>query len=401
MDDLIMKANNLEDTRQTWKIKHNLVDILVIVMLSVLTGHNDFEEMVIFAEARLEILRKYIKLENGIPHKDTIKRVVAIIDPNQLNFVFYSWLANIINEKNHTFLDEINKIVAFDGKTICGSNDIYNNALHILTAFDTENELVLGQLPVDVKTNEITVMPELIKLLDLENTVITADALNCQYEIANTIVEKKGNYVLALKGNKGTLYEDVVDYFDEKTIEQIIAKNELYKKTIDKAHSCIETREYFLILDIDYIKKNKGINYNKLTSIGLVRKTKENLNTGEIIEERRYYINSIYDIDLFSKTVRKEWSIENKLHWHLDYTLKEDYSTIINKKVAFNLNIIRKSVLSMLKIIDVGKKYSLKNKIHYINDNFETFFPNIIEQLSSQTFFPNIIEQLSSQVSTK
>lgn len=384
MDDLIMKANNLEDTRQTWKIKHNLVDILVIVMLSVLTGHNDFEEMVIFAEARLEILRKYIKLENGIPHKDTIKRVVAIIDPNQLNFVFYSWLANIINEKNHTFLDEINKIVAFDGKTICGSNDIYNNALHILTAFDTENELVLGQLPVDVKTNEITVMPELIKLLDLENTVITADALNCQYEIANTIVEKKGNYVLALKGNKGTLYEDVVDYFDEKTIEQIIAKNELYKKTIDKAHSCIETREYFLILDIDYIKKNKGINYNKLTSIGLVRKTKENLNTGEIIEERRYYINSIYDIDLFSKTVRKEWSIENKLHWHLDYTLKEDYSTIINKKVAFNLNIIRKSVLSMLKIIDVGKKYSLKNKIHYINDNFETFFPNIIEQLSSQ-----------------
>ena len=384
MDDLIMKANNLEDTRQEWKIKHNLVDILVIVMLSVLTGHNDFEEMVIFAEARLEILRKYIKLENGIPHKDTIKRVVAIIDPNQLNLVFYSWLANIINEKNHTFLDEINKIVAFDGKTICGSNDIYNNALHILTAFDTENELVLGQLPVDVKTNEITVMPELIKLLDLENTVITADALNCQYEIANTIVEKKGNYVLALKGNKGTLYEDVVDYFDEKTIEQIIAKNELYKKTIDKAHSCIETREYFLISDIDYIKKNKGINYNKLTSIGLVIKTKENLNTGEIIEERRYYINSIYDIDLFSKTVRKEWSIENKLHWHLDYTLKEDYSTIINKKVAFNLNIIRKSVLSMLKIIDVGKKYSLKNKIHYINDNFETFFPNIIEQLSSQ-----------------
>lgn len=384
MDDLIMKANDLEDPRQAWKIKHNLVDILVIVMLSVLTGHNDFEEMVIFAEARLEILRKYIKLENGIPHKDTIKRVVAIIDPNQLNFVFYSWLANIINEKNYTFLDEVNKIVAFDGKTICGSDDIYNNALHILTAFDTENELVLGQLPVDVKTNEITVMPELIKLLDLENTVITADALNCQYEIANTIVEKKGNYVLALKGNKGTLYEDVVDYFDEKRIEQIIAKNELYKKTVDKAHSCIETREYFLILDIDYIKKNKGINYNKLTSIGLVRKTKENLNTGEIIEERRYYINSIYDIDLFSKTVRKEWSIENKLHWHLDYTLKEDYSTIINKKVAFNLNIIRKSVLSMLKIIDVGKKYSLKNKIHYINDNFETFFPNIIEQLSSQ-----------------
>ena len=384
MDDLIMKVKDLKDTRQSWKIKHNLVDILVIVMLSVLTGHNDFEEMVIFAEARLEILRKYIKLENGIPHKDTIKRVVAIIDPNQLNFVFYSWLANIINEKNHTFLDEVNKIVVFDGKTICGSDDIYNNGLHILTAFDTENELVLGQLPVDVKTNEITVMPELIKLLDLENTIVTADALNCQYEIANIIVEKKGDYVLALKGNKGTLYEDVVDYFDEKTIEQIIAKNELYKKTIDKAHSCVETREYFLILDIDYIKKNKAINYNKLTSIGLVRKTKENLNTGEIIEERRYYINSIYDIDLFSKTVRKERSIENKLHWHLDYTLKEDYSTIINKKVAFNLNIIRKSVLSMLKIIDVGKKYSLKNKIHYINDNFEIFFPNIIKQLSNQ-----------------
>ena len=282
------------------------------------------------------------------------------------------------------FLDEINKIIAFDGKTICGSDNIYNRALHILTAFDTENELVLGQLPVDEKTNEITVMPELVKLLDLENCVVTADAMNCQYEIANSIIEKNGNYVLALKGNKGDLYEDIKDYFDEKTIEQIIAKNELYRKTIEKAHSQIETREYFLILDIDYIKKNKGNKYKKLTSIGLVRKTIENLNTNKITTEIRYYINSIYDIDLFAKTVRKEWCIENNLHWHLDYTLKEDYSMIIDKKVAFNLNIIRKSILSILKIIDVGKKYSLKNKIHYINDNFESFFPKIIEQLSSQ-----------------
>ena len=384
-----MKVNSLEDSRQQWKVKHNLVDILIIVMLSILTGHNDFEEMVIFAEARVEILRKYIKLENGIPHKDTLKRVIAIIEPNQLNLVFYSWLANIINKKNHVFLDEINKIVAFDGKTVCGSDNIYNQALHILTAFDTENELVLGQLPVDVKTNEITVMPELVKLLDLEDCVVTADAMNCQYEIANAIIEKKGNYVLALKGNKGDLYEDVKDYFDEKTIEQIIAKNELYIKTIEKAHSQIETREYFLILDIDYIKKNKGNKYKKLTSIGLVRKTIENLNTNKITTEIRYYINSIYDIDLFAKTVRKEWCIENNLHWHLDYTLKEDYSTIIDKKVAFNLNIIRKSILSILKVIDVGKKYSLKNKIHYINDNFESFFPKIIEQLSSQASSEN------------
>lgn len=384
MEDLIMKASNIEDKRQQWKVKHNLIDILVIVMLSVLTGHNDFEEMVIFAEARIEILRNYIKLENGIPHKDTLKRVVAIIDPNQLNLLFYQWLSNIINKKNHTFLDQINKIVAFDGKTICGSDNIYNSALHILTAFDTENELVLGQLPVDEKTNEITVMPELIKILDLEDTIITADALNCQYEIANAIVEKKGNYVLAVKGNKKDLYDDVVDYFDEKTMEQIIAKDELYRKTVEKAHSSIETREYFMILDVDYLRKNSGKNYNKLTSVGMVKRTMENLITGEIKQEERYYINSIYDIDLFSKTVRKEWSIENKLHWHLDYTLKEDNSTIIDKKVALNLNIIRKSVLSMLKLIDVGKKYSLKNKIHYINDNFDKSFPKIIAQLSSQ-----------------
>ena len=155
MEDLLMKVNSLEDSRQQWKVKHNLVDILIIVMLSILTGHNDFEEMFIFAEARVEILRKYIKLENGIPHKDILKRVIAIIDPNQLNLVFYSWLASVINKKNHVFLDEINKIIAFDGKTICGSDNIYNRALHILTAFDTENELVLGQLPVDEKTNEI------------------------------------------------------------------------------------------------------------------------------------------------------------------------------------------------------------------------------------------------------
>ena len=379
-----MKVNNLEDKRQEWKVKHNLVDILVIVMLAILTGHNDFEEMVIFAEARIEILRKYIKLENGIPHKDTLKRVIAIIDPIQLNLVFYSWLANIVNKKNHVFLDEINKIVAFDGKTICGSDNIYNKALHILTAFDIENELVLGQLPVDEKTNEIKVMPELVNLLDLKDTIVVADALNCQYEIANAIIGKEGNYVLALKSNKGTLYDDVKKYFDEKSIEQIIAKNELYRKQEEKAHSYIETREYFLISDVEYLKKYSGKNYQKLRSIGMVRKTNYNLNTGEVTTEIRYYINSIYDIDLFSKAVRKEWSIENNLHWHLDYTLKEDYSTIIDKKVAYNLNIIRKTVLSMLKILEVGKKYSLKNKIHYINDNFDKFLPKIIEQLSSQ-----------------
>ena len=384
MEELVMKANTLEDKRQVWKVKHNLVDILVIVMLGVLTGHNDFEEIVIFAEARIEILRKYISLENGIPHKDTIKRVIAIIDPIALNLVFYQWLAEIVSRKNHTFLNQVNKIIAFDGKTVCGSDDIYNKALHILTAFDTENELVLGQLPVDEKTNEITVMPELIKLLDLENTVVTADALNCQYEIANAIVEKKGNYVLAVKANKMDLYDDIVDYFDNKTKEQIIAKQELYRKTVEKSHSSIVTREYFMMLDIDYLKKNSGSKYNKLTSIGLVTRTTENLITGEKKQENRYYINSIYDIDLFAKTVRKEWNIENNLHWHLDYTLKEDYSTIIDKKVGLNLNIIRKSVLSMLKILDLGKKYSLKNKIHYINDNFDKLFPDIIEQLSSQ-----------------
>ena len=384
MEGLIMNAEKLDDTRQQWKVKHNLVDILVIVMLSILTGHNDFEEMVIFAEARIEILKKYIKLENGIPHKDTIKRVIAIIDPNQLNTIFYQWLANIVASKNNKYIKEIDRIIAFDGKTICGSDDIHNKALHILTAFDTENELVLGQLPVDEKTNEIKVMPDLIELLDLTDTIVTADALNCQHQIANAIVGKDGNYVLAVKGNKGLLYEDIKDYFDEKTIDSIIAKNELYIKTTEKAHSQVEIREYFLINKIDYIKENSGKEYNKLNSIGMVRKTCENINTGEVSIEKRYYIASIFDIELFSKAVRKEWGIENNLHWHLDYSLKEDSCKVIDKKAAFNLNVIRKNALSILKIVDVGKKYSIKNKIHYINDNFDNFFPEIIKQLSNQ-----------------
>ena len=235
----------MEDKRQQWKVKHLLCDIVIIVMLAVLTGHNDFEEMVIFAEARIEILRKYIKLENGIPHKDTIKRVIALLDPKLLNFIFYRWLAEIVTVKSKRTLNELDRIIAFDGKTICGSDDIHNKALHILTAFDTENELVLGQLPVDVKTNEITVMPELIDLLDLKETVITADALNCQVTIVDKIVEKKGNYVLAVKGNKGELYEAIVDYFDDKTLDTIKAREECYSSNIEKKHSQIEQREYY------------------------------------------------------------------------------------------------------------------------------------------------------------
>ena len=372
----------MEDTRQQWKVKHLLCDIVIIVMLAVLTGHNDFEEMVIFAEARIEILRKYIKLENGIPHKDTIKRVIAILDPNELNFIFYRWLAEIVTVKSKKTLNELDRIIAFDGKTICGSDDIHNKALHILTAFDTDNELVLGQLPVDVKTNEITVMPDLIDLLDLKDTVITSDALNCQVTIVDKIVEKKGNYVLAVKGNKGELYEAIVDYFDDKTLDAIKAREECYSSNIEKKHSQIEQREYFLINKINYLKKNQGKDYQKLNSIGLCKKTITNINTGEVVIEKRYYIMSIFDVELFSRTVRKEWMIENNLHWHLDYTLKEDASTIIDKKVAFNMNIIRKTVLSMLKNVEFKKKYSLKNKVTYINDNFASCLDNLLTQLS-------------------
>lgn len=383
MKQLIDEVKTMKDTRQQGKVKHKLSDIVIIVMLSILTGHNDFEEMVIFAEARIDILRKYIGLENGIPHKDTIKRVIAILDPNILNLIFYKWLAEIVSVKNKKIISELDRIIAFDGKTICGSNDIHNRALHILTAFDTDNELVLGQLPVDVKTNEITVMPELIDLLDLKDTIITADALNCQKEIVEKIVDKKGNYVLAVKGNKGELYEAIVDYFDDKTLEVIKAREECYSSNVEKSHSHLEKREYFLIDKIDYLKENQGKDYKRLNSIGLSKKTITDINTGEIVIEKRYYIMSIFDAELFARTVRKEWMIENNLHWHLDYTLKEDSSTIIDKKVAFNLNIIRKAVLTMLKNVEFKKKFSLKNKITYINDNFASVLPDVLNQLST------------------
>lgn len=382
MKQLIDEVKTIKDTRQQGKVKHKLSDIVIIVMLSILTGHNDFEEMLIFAEARIDILRKYIELENGIPHKDTIKRVIAILDPIILNLIFYKWLAEILSVKSKKTINELDRIIAFDGKTICGSNDIHNRALHILTAFDTDNELVLGQLPVDVKTNEITVMPDLIDLLDLKDTVITADALNCQKEIVEKIVDKKGNYVLAVKGNKGELHEAIVDYFDDKTLEVIKAREECYSSNVEKSHSHLEKREYFLIDKIDYLKENQGKDYKRLNSIGLSKKTITDINTGEIVVEKRYYIMSIFDAELFARTVRKEWMIENNLHWHLDYTLKEDSSTIIDKKVAFNLNIIRKAVLTMLKNVEFKKKFSLKNKITYINDNFASILPDVLNQLS-------------------
>lgn len=382
MKELINNVEEIEDTRQQWKVKHKLSDIVIIVMLSILTGHNDFEEMVIFAEARKDILKKYLSLENEIPHKDTIKRVIAIIDPTKLNLIFYTWLANIVTVKSKKTLDELDKIIVFDGKTVCGSDDIHNKAMHILTAFDTDNELVLGQLPVDEKTNEITVMPELIDMLDLKDSVITADALNCQKEIAKKIIEKKGNYVLAVKSNKGELYQSITQYFDEQTLEEIIAKDELYYCSIEKSHSQIEKREYFMINDIKYLKETSGKDYEKLLSIGLSKKTTTKINTGETIEEKRYYINSILDIETFRKTVRREWMIENNLHWHLDYTLKEDESTVIDKKVILNLNIIRKTILTMLKNVEFKKKYSIKNKITYINDNFALILPDLLAQLS-------------------
>ena len=217
---------------------------------------------------------QYIKLKNGISHKDTLKRVIAILNPNESNFIFYKWLSEIVTVKSKKTLSELDRIIAFDGKTLCGSNDINNKALHILTAFNTDNELVLGNLSVDEKNNEITVMPDLIDLLDLKDAIITADALNCQKEIVEKFVDKKGNYVLTVKGNKGELYDSIVDYFDDKSLKIINTKEECNAIFAISRNHIVKLRKgnIFLINHIDYLKENKGKDYKKIIVLVCVKK---------------------------------------------------------------------------------------------------------------------------------
>lgn len=356
MEELLNWLEFIEDDRQGVKVKHKLKDIIIIVLFATLANADDFVEIYMFALRHEKYLKKYIELKNGIPSHDTITRVMAMISPEILQQLQNKWFEML--DKNEG--EKLKQIIALDGKTMRGNKQNGSKPNHIVSAWNKDGGYCLGQKTVDEKSNEITAIPELLDKILIKGQIITIDAMGTQKEIAQKIKYKRADYVLALKGNHGTLFDEVQEYFSDKEFLKNIVENNNYLITKEKARSQIETREYFQTDDIKWITK-KG-DWRGLKSIIMERKTINK--NGKKTEIYRYFISSLpLDINTVARAVRGHWSVES-MHWHLDVTFKEDANLTIDKFAAQNHNIIRKWCLSILKVIDnlFHKPLSMKKK---------------------------------------
>lgn len=330
MKKLVKSAETVTDFRRPWgHILHKLSDILVIAFCAIICGAQTYRDLEIFGNAKIIWLSNYLSLANGIPNADTFERIFEMLNPT------------VVANKMRWLLqdDEIaGKIIAFDGKTMRGSKREGGRALHVLSAFLTDPQIVMGEVTCDEKSNEITAIPELLEMINVEKSIVTIDAMGTQTKIAEKIIAQKADYCLALKGNQSTLHDDVRLYFETETIKNAVTSDE-------KGHGRTERREYFLETEIDWLYGRER--WAGLKAIGAVKSTV--VSKGKTSVEIRYFITSLTNIDDFVRAVRAHWGIENHLHWHLDVTFGEDSSRVRNKNAAGVWNVLRKLALEYLK----------------------------------------------------
>jgi predicted transposase YbfD/YdcC len=320
--------------------RHQLTDILALTLLATLSGADDWQEIQTFGESNQKWLEDHFDFSNGVPSHDTLARVFQLLNPLSLQEAFQSWIQSICQHKKD--------LIAIDGKTLRHSYDKGSHGpIHMISAWSHQNQMVFGQLKTHEKSNEITAIPKLLRLLDLSGCIVSIDAMGCQTAIAETIVDSEGDYVLAVKGNQKVLYEQVMDFF--KTAEQEKYKNTPYFEHVDapsKNHGRIEARRYTLCPLPHYFADT--LRWKGLKGIGRIERRREL--DGKISREVSYSILSFSDdIHLFSQSVRSHWQIENALHWSLDVAFREDDSRIRKANSPENMAIIRHMSLNMLK----------------------------------------------------
>ena len=320
IEELKEEIKNIREPRRTGygNIRHKLEDIIIIGLCTIICGGEDFADMKTFGKSRQEYLAKFLELPNGMPDSDTFRQVFEKLNPSELSSCLINWISVERNSLG---------TVAIDGKTICGSGNDKHRAYHVVSAFVAENQLTLGEICVEEKTNEITAVPELLDLIDVKGDIVTADAMSCQKKIVKKIIDRKADYTIGLKQNQPALYKDTEDYFKE------FSANISSKTTIEKGHGRIEKREYQLLTDLSWLEQKNE--WKGLNALGCARSTiAEN---EEIREFTRYFITSLTDLETFADSVRKHWSIENQLHWCLDVVFREDASRARKDNSPLNL----------------------------------------------------------------
>ena len=347
---------NLEDPRIDRTKLHKLLDILVIAICAVICGADNWEEVQLFGEAKRGWFKSFLELPHGIPSHDTFWRVFARLDPGQFRESFVSWIASVSEVTQ-------GQVIAIDGKTLRRSHDraLGRGAIDMVSAWATANHLVLGQVKVDDKSNEITAIPELLRVLEVSGCIITIDALGCQKEIAKAIVERDADYVLALKENHGRLYEDVVKLFDDLEASEFKAYPYSQDQTVNKNHGRLETRTCYVITDPQILPQLRDApEWQDLRSVVKVH-TKRQL-VDQVTYKDRYFISSLAsDAPHLLEIVRSHWRIENELHWVLDIAFREDESRIRKDHGPENFAVLRHIALNLVKQ-EKTQKASVKGK---------------------------------------
>jgi len=338
--------STLEDPRiDNHNRRHELHDILVITILGTICGADTWIEICDFAHAKIDWLKTFLKLPNGVPSHDTFGRIFSLINPTTFEKCFIDWISSLS-------IDLKNEIISIDGKTLRGSANRRRGqkALHLVSAWASNNRIMLGQIKTQEKSNEIEAIPELLKMIDVKGSTVTIDAMGCQKDIAKEIVKQEADYVLALKENQKTLYDDVNSIFTRaEENKQKQYKKMLHRRKIEKihGHGRIETRKYTLVSARDPLMFE--IRWPWLKGIGKLEVTRT---TNNVVEKStRYFLTSLgYEsIDQFMGAVRKHWNVEINLHWSLDVSFKEDLNRTRIGHASENLAIVRRIALNLLK----------------------------------------------------
>jgi predicted transposase YbfD/YdcC len=334
----------LTDPRVDRTKRHKLIDIVAIALCGVICGADTWVDIALFGRAKEKWLRQFLELPNGIPSHDTFGEVFARLDPEEFERCFLGWVQAV-------FEVTAGQVVAVDGKTLRRSHDrtLGKAAMAMVSAWATENHLVLGQVKVDDDSNEITAIPTLLKVLALEGCIVTVDAMGCQTAIAQTIIDQGGDYVLAVKDNQGALYEDRQDLFAGAQEAAFQAVSYDYARTINKGHGRIDIRECWTIDDPEYLAYlRQGAAWKGLHTLVMVRRKRRLAN--QVTIDVAYYIASLpSQAGPLLDATRRHWGIENSLHWVLDSAFREDESRVRKGYSAQNLAVLRRTAVNLLR----------------------------------------------------
>lgn len=334
----------LPDPRHHRNRRHLLVDVITIAVCGVIVGGEGPTSIRIWAKAKEEWLKQFLELPHGIPSRDCIRRVLTALKPEAFQECFASWIASLVSERVTG-----KPLVAIDGKTLRRSHDAKNGLgpLHLVSAWATDNGLSLGQVATEAKSNEITVIPELIDRIDVKGAIVTIDAMGCQKEIAGKIIKAQGDYVLAVKDNQPKLHEAIREVFSDERQGDLVKMRHRRHQTTDNGHGRKDERYYVLAkVPENFPLKSQ---WPGLQAIGMAVRTTQRAD-GATSGDVRYFISSAFTSGKrFAEAVRGHWAIENSLHWVLDVTFDEDRSRTRKRRMADNLSWLRRFAISLLK----------------------------------------------------